>query len=511
MPNRQEIAGDTPWNWEIRNALPDAFVRAILNCLDEPELEWIWPRLLPDPKAQEGFFSGIENDIRSRLSQKEVLVAQDSLKKRPIDLIYVPKKYRDHEGRPLCWSESSKHLYLSTRYSDADWPFIELLGVKRLTFDDLIRQLKVLAGLRDGIRPESRWHIDLARTLLAERTQKAKVLDLPIIPLCENRWVCASEVKGKFYYDSLSSHLKVPSGLDINVIAPDAMIDPDRAALFFRLGAQSLTAAVVQERIITAHRKGLVTCFSSLLSHVQFLFASNWSNREQVTLQVLTKSKSIVPSFAVYLDCDQEFSASTYLKGNGADAHFLDSRYLEQMRTKEEYSQFMRWLIDELGLSTVPRIFSCSPSTKLCDVSADFRHILATVHSSRWLLLLRENWENYSNTMRQRNIDVNIICKVLGSQPVQCLNDRKQILKETCLPFQEWIENGATRLPMVQIDSPNDPSWSILQKFGVITKPNARFCLEWLKRTKELNLDPGDVMRLYFQLQEATEGLGEIG
>lgn len=474
-----------------------------------PELEWIWPRLVPGNQPQGSFFAGVEHIVCSKLSREKVLIAQDTERRQPIELFYVPREYRDRDGRPLCKSRALEHLYLSNEYPDSDWPLLKRLGVRRLTFDDFILHLKIAVS-QGGVRRDLHWNIDLARTLLAEKDHKAKIIDIPIIPLQDGRWISATEDDGNLYYSSLASHLDIPPGLGINVITPDAIQDPDRTALFVYLGAVSLTETVVQKRIIATHRRGPIPSIAILTSHVQFLFASNWSSGKPLTLYVLTTEKSIIPSSEVYIDCDDEFSASNYLKGSRLDASFLDPIYLEQTRTKEEKLQLTRWLTDELGISTLPRLFSVSPDGTY-EISEDFRHISRTMHSSRWLLLLREKWEDYSDAIRQSGIDVKDICTILGSQPVQCRNGENHLLSETCLLSEEWIENGVSNLPILQVDRPEDQSWSIfLQRFGVITKPTVAFCLKWLKSINKLNIKSQDLMMLYFQLQGATEGISKI-
>ncbi|KAH8433984.1 uncharacterized protein LDX57_011620 [Aspergillus melleus] len=392
---------------------------------------------------------------------------------------------------------------LSNKYSDDDWSFLKLLGVRKLDFNGFIEKLYEIADTRIGFcSKEPRWHIHLAQTLLAESKHITKAFDLPIIPLSDGRWVSAKASKGNLFKKNLSINLDIPPGLDLNLIAPDAMEDTNRENLYLSLGAYPLNVNMVQDRILDTHSNTPPVSINSALAHVQFLFASKWTNRQQATIHVPTKSGKLAPSFSVYLDLDQQFSASRYFKDTGDHFHFLDPRLLEPISKKHE---FIRWLGDELGVSIIPRLVFFNTDKGTSDIAEDFRHLIDVVPSKDWLLLLRDNWEDYTLSLRRNKAEAGRIYKTLGSLQVQCTNGRKHMLRETCLPLPQWTEYKDTQLPILDIPDPNNSSWEFLQRIGVITGFDAKFCLRWLESARNNQINTEEVGKLYLELQGATQ------
>ncbi|KAK1141867.1 hypothetical protein N8T08_008380 [Aspergillus melleus] len=392
---------------------------------------------------------------------------------------------------------------LSNEYSDDDWPFLKLLGVRELDFDGFIERLYETAGKRVGFcSKEARWHIHLAQTLLAESKQITKAFDLPIIPLSDGRWVSAKASKGNLFKKNLSMNLDIPPNLGLNVIALDATEDTNRESLYLSLGAYPLNVTMVQDRILDTHSKTPPASLSSALAHVRFLFASKWTNRQKATIHVPTKCGKLAPSFSVYMDIDQPFCATRYFKNTVAHFHFLDPRLLEATSKKDE---LIRWLIDELGVSIIPRLVSFNTDEGTSNISRDFQHLIDIVPSIDWLLLLRDHWEDYSLSLRRNNADAGRIYKTLGSQQVLCTNGRKHILRETCLPLSQWTEYKDTQLPILDIPGPNNSSWEFLQRIGVITGFDAKFCLRWLESARYNQINTEEVGKLYLELQGVTQ------
>ncbi|CAG8285978.1 unnamed protein product [Penicillium nalgiovense] len=500
------LDGDTQRtrNETIRNALPDAFRKAVNVFAHVPPLQYTWPRLLPDERVHDKYFVGIGDEIIANISKGKILEAQNGDMRRPVELLYVPRVYRDHDDQPLSLSQVTAGLYLSTRYSHGDWQFIQRLGVKKLSFDNFIEHLENIGSSWGGFGSRSSsWHVRLASALLTERMNIQKAHSLAIIPLCDNRWVSAREAKtGLFYNPPQPHHLEIPLGIDVKIIQPDVMRHPERQSLFMTLGAKAITSIAIQNCILDKHSGAIEADFKSLHSQVEFLFRTNWSNQQKATIQVSTTSQAVVPSTSVYLQSYEKFSAYRYFEKDRTGIHFLDPRYFEIAPASRD--SLIRWLISELGLSIIPRLVSVHPKTRPSDIGDDFRRMILMVSSFAWLLLLRNHWDNYNDTLRSNKVRESIY-NALGSHLVRCLDGRDHMLKETCLPLRHLIEGDSAQFPMLQIQEPNDPSWSFLHQLGVMTRPTVKFFLKWLKEASDQNRDLKEGHKLYSQMQNLNE------
>ena len=144
-------------------------------------------------------------------------------------------------------------------------------------------------------------------------------------------------------------------------------------------------------------------------------------------------------------------------------------------------------------------------------LSEDFDFIIKNFASSDVLVLLRENWEEYSkffDTDRTPQVikDHKISGKFNGkefakcartlrekleSMLVTCATDKKHRLDTTFLPTEELVMASQDGVPFVEIPNADDPRWGVLKKLGVSIKVDVMFYLRSLERLSKAGSDDG--------------------
>lgn len=526
IANRGDIDKSSRWNRALCDAMVDVLLGDIHRFNLSP-LRYTWPRYLPDNRFLGGdLFDGFRLKLMARLVLSPVLESEDENGpfSAPCNLYYVPESFCGEKGTPLTRSAKTISKYLSCKYSHSDWEYLENIGVRGLTNDVFLQDLRESLCCRGFMpEPEDAWHLIIAKLLCPlMSTHKAQLVELPLILLTNRNWVSASS--GTIFFPGERGASSVPEGIEVFEAHPDAQRDGYREHLYRGLGVKPFSISDIQRMVIAKLSQSWLTSStkqSELISQTIFLFRTQWKRPlDEIQLPILTTVGTLLPSWEVYIHTNGPYYASRYLKKH-KESFFVHRGY-EKRLASEEKGQWNTWLQDQLGLHSLPRLV-LNVKDEAARLSAEFYHILQIHGSWKLLVLLRDNWTTYSRDFSSPNkADGKVhpsLRKEMGLIQVTCHGGNLYALEQTStgysLPRDLLEEILQFRQPFLDIPDPRDSRWDILRNFGVTAGDNISTYLKvldsiqghqvsielvsWLYRKIEANFqnDPDGVKKLF--------------
>ncbi|KAK3370623.1 hypothetical protein B0H63DRAFT_552749 [Podospora didyma] len=194
---------------------------------------------------------------------------------KPPSLNIVPSKYRFNENHDPFDVSSITASYLSFNY-DGVPKGLQLLGVRTLTLSAFCDDFKLgiaetrVRGLNEKPSP---WHKRISSLFCEQEALGDKLLDLPIIPLMDGRWVKPNTPL--VYLDVDSKAEDVPDVLGISVVDLGAAQDSVRRKFFNFLGIKEYNPREMCDLIWKHHQNFAKMAPSEdedLISDAGFLF-----------------------------------------------------------------------------------------------------------------------------------------------------------------------------------------------------------------------------------------------
>jgi len=446
------------------------------------------------------------------LSREPIVTALDGALKKPSALTYVPAGLSDENGKPFFYPDRAKTTYISTKYSLEDTLELARIGVKELSPEEF------LADLRTYIHEESRafreksssWHSRLSKALTRLLNDKPMVKPLlsalEIVPLRENRWVSPNQGSICFPNDTLI----IPNGLGIHEIDPKAAKVEYRRTLLVLLGASTLSKDLVCNVITKMHERRDFEPekrnLEELVSHIRFLYKANWKNNNENDLWVVTEDGSPRRGSEVYLDSKDPHSATVLFKGSRNKFPFLHKMYGQSFPARDQ--EWPAWLVKELGIAQYPRLVSVRslqshPELKL---SKDFQFVIDKFSSQQVLVLFRDHWLHYSawillDKRPDTKISNHMLKTALSSMSVKCRGGAVTQLRHTVLPQSDTSHGKINSMHLLDVPEPRDHRWSYLRYLGVITEPGAAPFIQCLRQLRESGASLAKVSEIYTQVQ----------
>ncbi|KAF2797827.1 hypothetical protein K505DRAFT_405517 [Melanomma pulvis-pyrius CBS 109.77] len=460
-----------------------------------------------------------KEEIPSRVAKEKVLLCEgldengQGLLAIPSSLRYIPLEFRDSNGVPLTLCTNTRDKYLSTRYSDKDWGSLQRLGVQQMSSKMFIDDLDELVrnhGVQD--KPVE-WHRSLARAVnRLPRNPRgedicSRLRELAILPLQGNEWV-SSKDRTVFFPQNTGN---IPLGLRICEICHDAMdggLRSDRAIFFERAGAQRYSDSIVCDLIVrrqitfitwklNLRHNGLTdNRVSDLAKQLYFLYKHNWVGmKDSWTLWVLNEKNEPCQAPMVYIRTSEPDSAAVMLQ-DMSEIEFIHKEYLV---VGSGDTGFIDWLRSTFGIWRIPRL--ADRSNKL---SLDFQHVIATTPSHFWLRFLEINYEQYSVWLDPKASKANAVLKSLRSKEVECLDNERAILADTCRAKLKRFLKEKKGLVL----DPEFKEWSLLKDLGVTVEMNLKFYFSKLEKLKSEKLKPSEaeIFQLYEDIEHQSEG-----
>jgi len=226
----------------LLNAIPQAILHAIKEFNKQNDLRYTWIKYFPQRPPLLDFFQHLESKILAALSIEPIVESLAGALKKPSTLRYVPAELSDNNGKPFFCPDRAKDTYISTKYSLEDTSELSRIGVKGLSPEEFLADLRafIYEKSRDFREKSNGWHSQLSKTLaqlLNYRPDLKPLLSaLEVVPLRGGCWVSPSQGNICFPSDSLV----IPNGLEIHEIDPEAAKIESRRTLLLLLGASTL-------------------------------------------------------------------------------------------------------------------------------------------------------------------------------------------------------------------------------------------------------------------------------
>ncbi|KAK7697413.1 hypothetical protein SLS64_013551 [Diaporthe eres] len=390
--SRESLEYQCPWNLALRTGIKDAVVKAINRRFvyldendDEEGLCYSWPKYLTRHPSGSGFWNTLHNSILDALRNQKVLQSRDRQAVRcfqtPMVVRYVPEAYR-FEGETLFDHPSINKTHLSFAYDHVNEP-LRSIGVSQLSLSDLCEEFCEwvgrfgVAGLKE--KPD-KWHSRVA-TLFYQRGDwiKQKLKQLPIIPLRDGSWVRATETH--LYLPSLNKNEHVPSGVNISIIAEDAVRDPSRRRLYEYLDVKQYDPGQVCKLILKLHDRLASVSFDRLVQDLVddavYLFEhrSTLDTRGSPGIyfavhkdgKVIAKRK---PRIYTIDPKSKDSVIAKYKDTPGNPFAVLSNRYearFVENGTSRLFPDFREWLLWSGAFATIPGLVSNSRLTQEWD------------------------------------------------------------------------------------------------------------------------------------------------
>ena len=264
---------------------------------DDRGLCYSWPMYLKRQPSGRPFWNSLHHNILEALRSRHTLRSRDlgaaSGLYKPGEVCYVPEAYR-FEGETLFDLPSINRKHLSFVY-DHVHEDLRSVGVSALSLRNLcdefcqwVEEVGV-AGLKE--KP-GKWHSKVAEVFYyAEDWIKQKLKRLPIIPLRHDSWVKATE--NHLYLPSPDNEELVPSGVNISIVAKNAVLDPYRRKLYEYLDIKEYNPCQVCELILELHRKVVARIGRSskdLIDDAMYLFIYSCIGKSSITISHRTFS-----------------------------------------------------------------------------------------------------------------------------------------------------------------------------------------------------------------------------
>lgn len=485
-------------------------------------LRHYWIAYLPVNTVQRGFFASVRDKIFTGLRTSPVLRDWSGTPSKPNLLTRVPAVYCDDEGTPLTLTPRNAHRLLNGGYPEphvARLTDLEVGEMGLVYFSEALGEVPwagreaFLAGKTPG------WHAAFARAVMAPGAL-TEIPTLPLIPLRSGSWVSTGR---KVYFSSAqwSTDIpRVPEGIEVDVVDDAAAADPDRRALYARMGVQDITAAFIRDAIAATHSKADFEprrlSDEVLISHGEFFRRTHdaWRPGEPQVLWMVSETGRRLRSDGMYLSSDAPGSASRLLRRTAADGdRFLHPAYTAPTAYKEP-DTWLGYLQKRMKVSVYPRFVDhlrlAEAAVGQTPLHDDFLTVMREEPGNAWLTLLRDGWDYYKRFLLDDmgavgKFDRDRVKGHLSGQKVRVTGSDNPIeLRSTYIALSSLTGEHEHVAPFLDIPDPHDPRWApVLSCFGVGSETDALFYLACLDGAKRKEKVPPEEIRSIMHKVEA--------
>ncbi|GFF23708.1 hypothetical protein IFM58399_00403 [Aspergillus lentulus] len=498
ISDKSDKSGKPDWNGKIRVEIPNAFVTAI-EYLIQGRLRYSWIKFLPNLQPQKDFFEHVRPRIWASIAEKPFLASESDQLTKPSSLRYIPHEFRHSDDIPFTLGRNTEGRYLSRRYSEDDWSILKDLGVRQISLEEFLEDLKLLIECDKGIENKSlEWHLGLAEALNGHKDldKNMKLLQtLQIIPLREG-WTSAD--KGLILLPPEKESTALPPGIKVFEIHQDIQDNKEniiRRALFQRAGAKPYSVSDIHDSIVSnqVNKKSAESGpLSHLIAQLDFLHRTGWSNQGNTDIWVATTDNKYCLASSVYIDSNLEDSAAAIFAKGGLTVPLLHRDYLTiSTENKESWIFFLFW---NLGIYRIPRLVA-NINMYTQELSPDFERVTEILPSPRWLQLLKDHRNIYETWLdKARFSQTAKVREKLKSKLVECHDTPvKSALKDTFLVPKSLLIDNSIPIPRLKVENDHEHGWSILSHLEVLLDTNVQFYIRCLQRLRESeNITPSE-------------------
>ena len=299
------------------------------------------------------------------LEKLPVLESWAGTMEKASSLKYVPLDLRaNEEMEPFTLSARTATNYLSSKYPTWIVEGAKSIGISQLSPQNFLEDLQsMITHDPYSFRTKSaQWHSQLAEALV-KLTTNAELLStmqsICLIPLHDGTWTSA--IGHSILFSRGGESLDIPSGINVLIIDSSAESDANRRKLFVALGVKSWETPEICRLILKLHQSmnfdSTALTTEQLVSHTAFLYQASWQPPKDADIWFATVQdrrcvgrklyitgsiESDSPAFRVFAQLQKQFAV-------------IHGGYLEAYPSDVDWPL---WLVNNLGLSMVPRLIT---------------------------------------------------------------------------------------------------------------------------------------------------------
>jgi hypothetical protein len=510
---------DSPWNQAILEHIADTFCSAILDFCGRKSsrLRFDWVKYLPVGRSVRSnpFWKSLSSEIIQQLSTKAILLLHDTSELRtPETLRTLPSAYLDKSGSPLFIDRPGRNRkYISLEYAQEDIatlkrtfkiPDIEDLAICHRIKQDLDSshsRMKTEDSIFEPQAHQTDWHHRAANLILSilkrstgtglERMIKET---MPLIPLIDGRWICASGNKFELYFPAETGPA-VPQDIMVT-IDPSSIRNASRKTLFRELGAIECRSEVVIDDVFDAYSRSRegplnLACSKAHLgylywnhkNHHDFRFSNLWIY-DRLGNKVNPRRKVIYLPGKDEYGPEELFKSVLYNKRQVPECQvaFLNEGYMKLFDPDVQRNglSWLDWLKSVMGVRDVPQLKFAAGA-----LATEFRHILQ-YRPEKIVGTLKRHWSTYGIQMTPTIEDE------ISNAMVACRGAPPTILRRTYFPLPP-LDNSVRSLGVIRgfpflelpISANQDvlpEDWRFLERYKVRFHIDLSFYLDILRQ-----------------------------
>lgn len=526
--DRHHIVATSAYNLSIRDQIANAFFRAVLQFLEHRTLRYHWPLFLtPKGRDLDPFWSGLDADIRSWITQNPVLMSRHLKHWRLIShLALLSKDAQDESGSPLL-DVPINDMFLSSKYPPTVTATLKQYGLAVLSSGQFLKLLELhfndpnLRLLTMNRTPK--WHGALARLLsrlCSNETYCKRIKLLPVLKLRDGS--LTSTTCGPVYFPT-TENIDIPENLTMRIVDSNSaghVLYP--RALYQQLGVMEATVLQVRSLILKDFHFLRVRSLQVIKSYLRYLYLTHQSfnvEHEQFyrEVEIMTFDKLIKrpwESFIYLPGMDHPYTPERLLGfGTLGQSHWFKFLHPNILKDAPEqpsifHPPWNKWLCDCLGIRESLSLIQLKtlaeqesdgdmPSTteKIDILSEEYRYVF-NHHPNRFLGFFQHRWAFDGPRLLKSPTLVSKVQRL----PAQnlCVVTRLLKLQDTWVPLKElkdcvkhYMEYPG-EFPFLKIEEKHmdlaiATKWSFLTKhFGVRWKNDMDFLLGILGSIKHL-------------------------
>ncbi|KAI1353752.1 hypothetical protein F5Y01DRAFT_50390 [Xylaria sp. FL0043] len=544
--SRQDIVTTSRRNQSLRIGIAQCFLDAILQLCEHPNLQFQWMRWLPQRHAYpwntfwKEVLVYIENGVRDlnvfrcELGDRTSTISSV----RPLEHSHL-----DKAGKPL-FNDLLEVQYLSQKYDKKDLNLLKPYGLNSLSVTDIVdiissdlkkgsnisgpeySHMRTRTGLDDD------WHSRAARLILlclneGDTQERQRISLFKIVPLSTGTWASAQE--NSLYYPLCEGKFKIPDSLDLKLVSSLAANNPDRRALFDKLGVSTAAINFIQRAIILYQlqpreptRQADIFSLKIAVSHLVFMYLTHsqkWAepvlfSRYEIYSDCMQRRNT--HKLVTYLQTSHQHEPFEVLKG-AFKGWFIHSAYLENPPATPPGTTlpWADWICKYLGVRRHIRLIRSTADNQEPDLSAELLYVLEK-HPMRFMGVLQRSWALDGSSISKSPA---LIDKIRALR-VTCKGGTELPLQSTYLPLPELGKSfscyaeGET-FPFLELPEPlttgsYQKKWGFLiDVFGVGYTADLNFYLQALQAiSKDKDSQDAIVQResRFLELYQSIQG-----
>ena len=498
--NREDVVHSNR-NQAVLKGVAKTFADAMVVFCKRPSLRYRWMRYLPEDSISDEFWRTLWTMVCEQLARIPLLEpwSGNGLYK-PSDLRKLSERYLAEDRSPLLPDLEGAEIYLSPKYTEADFQILKRLGTRSLSsaefFDRLDADLRILGSSWKALENNADWRTRICKVLLtaiSKPHQQRRLKKLALIPLHNGNW--KSSASGIKIYFPKTDGVPIPVDLGLDLVCPMAAENAAWTDLHLALGVMSCPQESVISSIYRRYNATSLENFtlSNAVAHIRYLYWFLPKDHLSLTYRVRLANQhgSLLKKhqYLYFPEDKDDYSPSKLFKQDdklpGLAVHYLHGDYLKAVDPEiiRNGRAWMSWLEETVGVRRIPELFT----EPYFGLSREFQYIV-DYRSDRLLGTLKRGWEFYGHQIHH--------VEDLKGTAVLLENGDRRTLGSTFLPLPKLREIAtelciAEGFPFIAISEilreEEKMSWMFVEDLAVGVRDNLDFYLSALEMYKTTN------------------------